>query len=617
MKDTAAFDAFYIDARARLLQQTFALTGDLPAAQAAVRDAFVSAWHHWRKVSQLEDPERWVRPLAWSYAVRRHGAKIWHRQRSEDAEAARTLDALGKLSLTQRKVLLLSQLTTGSLEDLAREAELPLTMAESQLQSGTALFASYRNVDSAMVRTVLDPLARPASEARWPRPTIIRRAGSARRRTHTLIGAAVVAALLVVSGVAVTQDSGIRPRLTKEEVVAPTGPLAQPEPAPVKLSENQLLDARQVSRIAPARRWSVEETEENVTDQAPVLPCQERRYADQRAVGGLVRRFDSRPRRPGAGGPESVSAVQATELSGTVRAARRAYAVTNGWYAGCDVDRTQLLATLRVAGVGDGGTLQVLRSWAGEGTTTVVGVARTGQVTTTTLSESSPGTDPGAADLASHASLLAAAVNSLCGAPGTARCARPPEMVEVLPLPTGRVHGMIDVIDLPPVTNVDDPWVGTNPRRAMVNAASTQCDRSSFMKDGVTNALTRTFLFPEASLPDTFGLTQTVGTMPRGAAKQFVAKVRERMGTCEERNLGTEVSKVADETTRSGELVVWRVDVEVSDKQTVTYLMGISRTGTAISQLGFTPTHEVAMAPGAFVALVDRGRERAAYLPAP
>ena len=53
------FDAFYKDARTALLQQTFALTGDLPASRSAVRDAFVAAWHHWRKVSRLEDREEY------------------------------------------------------------------------------------------------------------------------------------------------------------------------------------------------------------------------------------------------------------------------------------------------------------------------------------------------------------------------------------------------------------------------------------------------------------------------------------------------------------------------------------------------------------------------------
>ena len=51
-----AFDAFYKDARTRLLAQTYALTGDLPAARSAVRDSFIVTWHHWRKVQPAARP---------------------------------------------------------------------------------------------------------------------------------------------------------------------------------------------------------------------------------------------------------------------------------------------------------------------------------------------------------------------------------------------------------------------------------------------------------------------------------------------------------------------------------------------------------------------------------
>ena len=84
MKRADEFDAFYKDARSRLLLQTYALTGDLPAARSAVRDSFIVAWHHWRKVSRQDDPEVWVRPYAWTHAQRRHTARIWHRDKSLD-----------------------------------------------------------------------------------------------------------------------------------------------------------------------------------------------------------------------------------------------------------------------------------------------------------------------------------------------------------------------------------------------------------------------------------------------------------------------------------------------------------------------------------------------------
>ena len=83
-----------------------------PPSRSAVRDAFVAAWHHWRKVSRLEDPESWVRPQAWQHAQRRHTARIWHRDKSLDAELTRHPRRAGEASLTQRKVLLLTQLSS-------------------------------------------------------------------------------------------------------------------------------------------------------------------------------------------------------------------------------------------------------------------------------------------------------------------------------------------------------------------------------------------------------------------------------------------------------------------------------------------------------------------------
>ena len=58
MRSPETFDAYYVETRTRLLHEAYALTGDAPASRAAVRDAFVVAWHRWRKVGQLEDRDR-------------------------------------------------------------------------------------------------------------------------------------------------------------------------------------------------------------------------------------------------------------------------------------------------------------------------------------------------------------------------------------------------------------------------------------------------------------------------------------------------------------------------------------------------------------------------------
>ena len=45
---------------------------------------------------------------------------------------------------------------------------------------------------------------------------------------------------------------------------------------------------------------------------------------------------------------------------------------------------------------------------------------------------------------------------------------------------------------------------------------------------------------------------------------------------------------------------------ELSDDKSVSFLMGIVREGNAIGQVGFVPDGDVTMAPGAFIALVER-----------
>ena len=137
------FEAFYKDVRGRLRLQTYALTGDRVASQRAVRDALVVSWHHWRKVSRLEQPEDYVRPLAWTRAQRRSTARWWARQKDLDADSRATLDALGRLPTVQRKVLLLTHLTALPVDDMAREVGITRASAERELQTGTAQFAVH------------------------------------------------------------------------------------------------------------------------------------------------------------------------------------------------------------------------------------------------------------------------------------------------------------------------------------------------------------------------------------------------------------------------------------------------------------------------------------------
>ncbi|MDQ4052851.1 MAG: hypothetical protein M3237_09135 [Actinomycetota bacterium] len=615
MRDPDLFDTFYKDARERLLLQTYALTGDLAASRAAVRDSFIVAWHHWRKISALDDPEEWVRPHAWRHAQRRHTARLWHRDKNIDAEVKATLDALGKLPITQRRALLLTQLATVTMPEMAREIGLPQEDAERELQAATSQFSLLRNLPTSEVRSVFEPLLAVVTAARWPRGSIIRRAGSARRRTHTTVGAVAALAAVLVTGSMVTDAAGVRPTLDRDPPPAAADHGSLRTDTSVSLTKDAMIGETDVTKAVGGRGWKVT-TDDNAEGTGLVIPCQQDRYADQGGSAALVRSFESKDLKRGP----TRSAVQATELSASPRAARRAFTTTLGWYAGCMEERTQLVSTRRVTSVGDQAMLVVLRDWEDPLTTMTVGIARTGQFTTTTATMVGDAARP---NVDGHTQLLASAVSALCTLPEGGECSGGARARQVAPLPVGKAPAMLSELDLPPVPGVDRPWVGTDPERATNNLAQTRCDNATFSGrfDEAEFAAnwTRTFLIPEAKLPDEFGLTETVGTLPERRARAFVEMVRQRLGSCEAEDdgLGTEVDQVADFDDAKTSLSAWRVSIEVTDSRSVNYTMAIMRRGTALAQLSFVSAPKAEMTNDAFVDLAYRALARLVELPKP
>lgn len=616
---TEDFDAFYKRTRDRLLLQTWALTGDLTAARGAVRHTYVAAWHHWDKVTRHQDPEAWARPQAWAHAQRRHTARLGHRDKDVDAGVRATLDALAQLPVTQRRVLLLSLLTQTSMDELAREVGLTREVAERELRTATAQLSVLRDVPSADVGGLLEPMAATVAEVRWPRPSIVRRTGSARRRTHTAVGAVAAVAALVVSGMVVSDDTGVRPTLDREPVAARQA-AASPDPdedegeaegeaePAAPLVTDALLSAAQVRSSAKVRGWTIRRTDGNTEGDGRVLPCQDDRYADPRGTAALLRTFAT------ASGGQRRTAGQLAESSRTERAARRTYRRSLEWYADCSETRVQLLSTRRVAGVGDQAMLFALRSWERPVRTTVVGVARTGRITTTTTLRVRSDAAP---DVGAATRLVAAAVTGLCTLPDGGTCTGKPTSALVRPLPVGEVPSLLSVIDLPPVRDVRKPWAGSPTMRADQNPASTPCDRTVFRGGGMKRNVTRTFVILQAGLPPQFGLSETAGSLPRRKAAGFVDGVRRRIDRCADDDLTTEVRRLAHTDTRREDLTVWVVETEVSDDRVVRYLMGIMRRDHAVAQVGFVPAGARTMSDGDFVGLARRALLRLHEHPAP
>ena len=613
MREPDEFDEFYRDVRTRLLLLTYCLTGDLSSSRAAVRDAFVVAWHHWRKVSRVEDPEAWVRVRATGRAQRRHTAKLWHREKGLDPEVKATLDALGKLSLTQRRVLLTTELTTASLAEMAREAGLPRTDAERELQTATAQFSLNREVPSTGIRAVLEAVLPHVEDARWPRSTIIRRSGATRRRTHTVIGVAATAAALVITGALVTDADGVHPTLAGERTQASGRPTSSPAPDPVDVPEESMLSAESVAATVPGKGWGVVTTDDNSLGDGLAMTCQRERYADPRADAALVRTLQAEaPQTKPATEP---TVVQTSSVSRTPRAAGRAYDVTTAWFAGCQDDRAQLVATYDLPGIGDEAVLLELHTWAAPAAD---GAGRRGpdrplhhrrreQLRHRRSTQAGRGGQ--AARLGGRRPLRARGGGRLLDRPEAAAASAP--------IPVGVAPGMLSEVDLPPVRGVTQPWVGTEPRKALDNAAATTCDETDFGGNAMSHGLTRTFLIPGAKLRDEFGLTETVGTLPKAKAAAFVADVGDELGRCSKKHMGTQVHRLRHVQSKGHDLSVWHVTTEITDQKSVSYLMGIVRDGTAVAQVGFVPDKSVTMSGDAFARLVERALERVPEMPAP
>ena len=613
MSRTEEFDAFYAHTRSRLLHQTYALTADLGAAAAAVRDAFARSWEHWRTV-RTGDPEAWVRREARRLAAGRHSThRLGHRLDDSGTDIV-LLDALQRLPADQRALLVLQTVADVDLSAAAREVG--LSDAAAAQASDTALTTVAARLDDARPTAddahrarpdVLDDLEPRLAALRsvsgrvaMPRAAVIRQQGQRRRRRGTAAAVAVAVAALVVSGFVVTLPPDSVPVAADRREIGETAP--PPRPEPPGADPGQLLGTPQLAALDPRGRhpWRAARLRGELYS-----VCQQRRTADPRAREVIVRA--SRAVR----GPRQ-HAVQAVEVSRTPAAAVGGYQAVVGWYAGCQAARVQLVSRHVVSRPGGAVQILSLREWQDPVRTLTVAVARTGVVVTTLVHEVDRASGPVPRAMARS---TAAALDLLCptsdGACGTA--GRP----EAAPLPpTGEGPGFLGAVDLPPVADLDTVWAGTEPTRTpAVNPAATICDQADFTEPGFVSARSRVFVMPEANLPQRFGLSQTVGlTSGRRQAERFVADAVARVSTCADRELSAQVDShdLVRARSASGDVVghVWRLTFEVAEDTDVSYWLGLVRVAGRVAELSFSGTPEADLGERQFGDLVLRAGER-------
>lgn len=599
MRGPSEFDAFYTESRGRLLLQAYALTGDLRAARGAVVDAYVAAWHHWRKVAVLDDPESWVRPHAWRHAQRRHqAARLWHRSRILDDDARATLEALRRLSVPQRKMLLLTQLSELTTPQMAREVGLTDNRAAEELAAATAQLGEALAIGPEQLRPRLEALAAQLGDARFPEPEQLRSRGTRRRRLHAAGAVALGAATVLVTGLLVHTADG-NPAVLGEQAPAPAT-----APAPARLVTGDLLTRSEVGGAFKRRKVTGEvDTDDNTSGDGRYVVCQGQPFAAPEGLGALVRRFDLT-------GKPAADALQVVEHATDPEAAADAYQVMETWFTGCEAPQVQLISTHRLEGLADQSLLLTLRSWSAPVTTHQVAVARTGSLLSLTLLNTAGKTDEVGPSVRLATDALARLCASKVAAESPGSCATGKvNPVRVAPPAVRRPYGMLQALDLPPMPGADLPWAGVKPTKATTNAAATPCDNTSFKK--VPQARTRTFVIPGADLPTEFGITETIGQFRNAkAAKEFVRKVRSKMADCEENDLGSTVTRTSDHRGGGEELTTWLVESEVSENRSVIFRMGIMRRGTSVAQVGFTPGSRRDLAEGGFTALSVRAMRR-------
>jgi RNA polymerase sigma-70 factor (ECF subfamily) len=158
MRDAGDFDAFYNATARRVVHYIYLVCGDLAEAQDVVQEAYARAWLRWSTLAEYEDPEGWVRTVAWRLSVnwwrgmRRRFAAM-PRMAGPQATPGPTPDrvalvaALRRLPEAQRRVIVLHYLYDLPIAEIARKTGMPAGTVKAYLSRGRAGLAELLGHD--------------------------------------------------------------------------------------------------------------------------------------------------------------------------------------------------------------------------------------------------------------------------------------------------------------------------------------------------------------------------------------------------------------------------------------------------------------------------------------
>ncbi|HEV2634969.1 MAG TPA: SigE family RNA polymerase sigma factor [Actinocrinis sp.] len=148
------FDEFYNATFQRVVGQVFAMTDSLTEAEDAVQEAYARAWQDWQRIGEYENAEAWVRTVAfrvsvssWRRAKNRFSA---HRRGAAAADLPgltpdrlAIVTALRRISPEQRQAIVLYHLLDCSVEEISREAGVPVGTVKARLARGRKALAPH------------------------------------------------------------------------------------------------------------------------------------------------------------------------------------------------------------------------------------------------------------------------------------------------------------------------------------------------------------------------------------------------------------------------------------------------------------------------------------------
>ena len=152
MAELCGFEAFYAAAYRRVVGQVFALLGDLQEAEDVTQDAFAKASFHWKRIAAYDQPEAWVRRVAFNHAynstrrarrwlatLARHGPPAHVPAATSDRVDLHR--ALRRIAPRHREVLVLHYVADLPLDEVARQLRLPLGTVKSRLSRARSALA--------------------------------------------------------------------------------------------------------------------------------------------------------------------------------------------------------------------------------------------------------------------------------------------------------------------------------------------------------------------------------------------------------------------------------------------------------------------------------------------